>query len=602
MVKIVDGIRLEIPDNADRETLLEELGKPNDSVVYEPTTNGEYRVLGEGESIASIQGKHVGTIGRFRTGMRDNKKSPIARLVMKEADFTKLRSHLFRADGKERAAFALVGKVESAKHLEFYIHRLILPEDQDYCEQSIVVVEPKPEFVLQTMDGFAAMHVPGFFHIHSHPFYPHASFSGVDTHYFPGIVESLRHYLIVSGKEKDFFFTAIAWGQSENGFIARCLAPDGSSFTTVDEIKVVGKHGIRRIRQFQTQDREVEDKPLSGRFQRQVEFLGESGQRQIQETHLAVCGVGGLGSFVIACAKCLGFREITLIDPDILEESNLNRFQGATRSDVGRPKVEVVAEAIKLFNSEIKVNPVKARIEDTGAHDAILPADFIINCLDDDGARIEVQIIAAQYLKPFLDLGAGIILQEGTRAVREMGGQAVLYFPGGPCLFCQGIDPTSIVSSEIRQVQRAAGYIQGTDETPPSVVTLNAVTAGLGLQVALSYLTGFAEAPAYLHYDVLHNCSTELNFTGRPDCPICGDSGIEGRGDDMMELPLSNSGKISLPPASMTTVKEPKPSSTGVKQESIRASVSLKIQAIVRGEIARIKNWLQREYHAASQR
>jgi len=531
---------------------------------------------------------------------RRNEERPKARLVMKDTDLEKLRSYLLQVDRKERAAFALLGKAEMADPLELYVHRLILPDDQDYCEQSAVVVEPRPEFVLQTLADFATSRVSSFLHIHSHPFCAQASFSSIDNNYFPGMVESLRHYLIVSGKEKGFLFTTIVWGQSENGFTGRCFAPDGSLFATVEEIKVVGKHGVRLIRQFQNADEESE--PLSGRFQRQVEFLGESGQRRIQRTRLVVCGVGGLGSFVVACARGLGFREITLIDPDVLEETNLNRFQGASRADIGKPKVEVVAEATKLFDPDIKVNPVCARVEAPAAREAILPAEFIINCLDDDSARIEVQILAALHLKPLLDLGAGIILEKGTRVVREMGGQAVLYFPGGPCLFCQGVDPTAIVSREIRQVQRAAGYIQGTDETPPSVVTLNAVTAGLGLQIVINYLTGFIEAPSYLNYDLLHNHSTQLNFTRRPDCPICGNAGIEGRGEEIMELPLRKSVKISLPPANITPLKETESLVSATPQESSNAPGSASTYRFLRTEMARIRTWLQKEYRAASQR
>jgi len=206
------------------------------------------------------------------------------------------------------------------------------------------------------------------------------------------------------------------------------------------------------------------------------------------------------------------------------------------------------------------------------------------------------------HLKPLLDLGAGIILESGTRVVRDMGGQAILYFPGGPCLFCQGVDPTTIVSREIRQVQRAAGYIQGTDETPPSVVTLNAVTAGLGLQIAINYLTGFIEAPTYLNYDLLHNNSTRLNFTRRPDCPICGDAGIEGRGEEIMELPLHKPGKISLPPARITPLKETQSLVSAVPRESTNRPNSARVHRFLRSEMARIKTWLQREYHATGQR
>jgi len=524
-----------------------------------------------------------------------------ARLVMKEVDFDRLRAHLLQADMKERAAFALLGKAELPDFVELYIHRFILPDDESYCEQSPVAVEPKAEFVLDTLASFAASPVSGFLHLHSHPFCSQASFSSIDDHYFPGMAESLKHYLIVTGNQKNFLFAALVWGQSESGFTARCLGPDGSSFAPVSEIKVVGKHGIRAIYRFQDAAGQQESQPLSGRFQRQVEFLGESGQRLIQKTHLAVCGVGGLGSFVVACARGLGFQEITLVDHDVLEESNLNRFQGATVADVGKPKVEVVAEATKRFDPHIKVNPVPARVEAPAAHEALLHADFIINCLDDDGARLEVQILAASHLKPLLDLGAGIILEEGARTVREMGGQAVLYFPGGPCLLCQGLDPTAIVSAEIREVQRAAGYIQGTDQTPPSVVTLNAVTAGIGLQLAINYLTGFAEVPTLLHYDLLRHDSTSLNFTKRHDCPICGDAGIEGRGDEIVRLPLGKSGTMSLPPSDFAPRPEAESPSPVVKHRNADLSVLAAFRRLLRTQTIRIKGWFGKELHAPSQ-
>ena len=620
----VDGQKMKVPDDGTRETLLQQSHSPADRSVYWITDDretlvpaphapagyfdyqimpdGEYRVLDRGESPADPQSGRFGRVSRFITGSRDNDRGPKSRLVIREDDFARLRSHLLREDGNERAAFALLGKAEPEGRIELYLHRLIIPDDGDYCEQSSVIVEPKVEFVLETMSSFASSRVPGYLHMHSHPFCSKASFSCIDTHYFPGIVESLRHYLVVSGKEKDFIYMALVWGHGENGYEGRCLAPDGSLYATVDEIRVVGRNGIKRLIRSGNQSTAEDGEPLSGRFHRQVEFLGVSGQRRIQRTSLAVCGVGGLGSFVVACAKGLGFREMTLIDPDVLDESNLNRFQGGTAADVGRPKVDVVSDAIKLFDPAIKVNTVCTGVEDPEARKAIVSADFIINCLDDDGARIEVQILAALHLKPLLDLGSGIILGEGTRTVQEMGGQAVLYYPGGPCLFCQGIDPTAIVSREIRQVQRAAGYIQGTDETPPSVVTINAVLAGLGLQVAIDYVTGFAEPPSYLHYDVIHNQSTKLAFTKRPDCPICSETGIEGRGEVMMELPLSKRGKISLPPARITPVDEPESSPAATVHGSAGCSVCPSVRLSVRAALARIKNWLRRESRAAGPR
>jgi len=62
----VNGIRLEIPDYATRETLLDRLGRPRDCVVYAITPGGRHQVLSEGEPISSVPSERLGVISRFR--------------------------------------------------------------------------------------------------------------------------------------------------------------------------------------------------------------------------------------------------------------------------------------------------------------------------------------------------------------------------------------------------------------------------------------------------------------------------------------------------------------------------------------------------------
>jgi hypothetical protein len=174
---------------------------------------------------------------------------------------------------------------------------------------------------------------------------------------------------------------------------------------------------------------------------------------------------------------------------------------------------------------------LQTKVQSEEARQHILDSDLVINCLDNNNARMELQVLAARYLKPMLDLGVGIRLKKGTKTVREMGGQSILYYPGGPCLLCQGFDVASVMSEEMEQVHRATGYIEGTGDSPASVVTLNSVVAGLGMQVVLNYVTGFAEPPVYLRYDFLRNETSHFNFIRRQDCPVCGENGIEGKGD-----------------------------------------------------------------------
>jgi len=476
------------------------------------------------------------------------------RLVLKESDYEALRGHLLRADGKERVVFLLLGERETDGAQELYGHRCLFPFDSDYTEQHEMMVEPTAEYVLKTLSALADSRVPGYLHIHSHPFSERASFSDIDDRHLSGMRRSLENYFKALGKRDGHIFARMVWGQAEEGFTGECHAGDGSR-SPIEEVRVVGERGIRAISCFRTENENARNKDLIGeRFQRQVRFLGEDGQRAIQATRLVICGVGGLGSSVVAAAKGMGFKNIAIIDPDVIEESNLNRFQGAGKGDIGKAKVQAIAEAVKQFDPDMKLKPVQARVQDKEARETIVNADFIISCVDNDSARMEVQLLAARYLKPLLDLGSGIILESGTRKVKRMGGQAIFYYPGGPCLLCQGLDPAGVISDEIRQVQRATGYIQGTTETPASVVTINSVMAGVGLQIALSYLAGFAEVPVFLHYDLLRYQVEQYRFVSRPECPICGHNGIEGRGDEPAEISVGKrpgrSSKVkSLPPA-----------------------------------------------------
>jgi len=71
MEKIINGIKMEIPDDATRETLLHDLGRSDDSIVYAITPAREHRVLNEGDSLVSEPSERLGVVSRFRTGMRD---------------------------------------------------------------------------------------------------------------------------------------------------------------------------------------------------------------------------------------------------------------------------------------------------------------------------------------------------------------------------------------------------------------------------------------------------------------------------------------------------------------------------------------------------
>src|SRR3990170_2679570 len=478
-----------------------------------------------------------------------------AAIVFKEEDFKIFRTHLLREDGLERAAFLFLGKGLSNSTRVFYVHKLMLPEDSDYRIQHSSEVEPKTEFVLKSFSEFLRSDVAAYMHAHSHPFSIHASFSGVDNSSFPGMVRSLKGYLQLLDSEIEPVVLRIVCGTKEDGFTAECVDSKGEQLAVVNEIRVIGHGGIKRIkaksnegffRKWIPWSNGVEDNNNLfkntdldlNQFDRNIRWLGEMGQRAISDAHLAVCGVGGIGSIVVAQARGLGFRKITLIDHDRVEETNLNRLVGACKKDIGKFKVDIMKREIERYDSGIQVSAYPVNVQSEEAHRAIIDSDMVINALDDDAARMEVQILSARYLKPLLDLGAGIILGEDRKTVRSMGGQVIFYIPGEACLVCQGLNPSKIVSRDIRELQRSVGYVQGTDETPPSVVTINSIIAGIGMDLVCRYLTGFAATPTYIHYDCLKHIPATLQFRRKKDCYICGDDGIEGKGDEVVK-PMS---------------------------------------------------------------
>jgi molybdopterin/thiamine biosynthesis adenylyltransferase len=452
------------------------------------------------------------------------------KLVFKEEDFGRLRHHLLQPDGLERAAFVFLGSRRSPKGpLELYAQRLLIPADEAYEKQGPAEVEMHPEFVLEAFNHFLQTRPAGLLHAHSHPFSTQATFSAVDDHFLPKLSLSLSRYLELRKEPRPFVLVRLVLGQNEEGFSGDSFDEKGRFLGRIAEIRVVGPRGIRILGEA--------PKPLSSWenavFDRNIKAFGKESQAWLRSLHLGICGLGGVGSLFAAYARGLGFRRFTLVDPDRVEASNLNRLLGATPKDVGKPKVAVVARELRRSDPRIEVNPVFGRVQEAKAQKALVEADVLVGCVDNDAARMELQILAARFLKPLLDLGAGIILREGK--VREMAGQAAFYFPGGPCLLCQGLDPANLASEEVLALREAFGYVQGgpVEETPTAVVTINAGLAALAADLLVRYLTGFSSVPTFLRFDLLNHKFVSLRFQKREDCPICGKEGVEGMGEEL---------------------------------------------------------------------
>lgn len=106
--------------------------------------------------------------------------------------------------------------------------------------------------------------------------------------------------------------------------------------------------------------------------------LGE--QEKISNFHVLFAGAG-LGSVIAECALRLGFKRITIIDGDVVEESNLNR-QNYTRHDIGKSKAEVLKHRLLSINPHAEITAHHCYLTDDNIQQFTHGVDAAVNAID----------------------------------------------------------------------------------------------------------------------------------------------------------------------------------------------------------------------------
>jgi len=112
-----------------------------------------------------------------------------------------------------------------------------------------------------------------------------------------------------------------------------------------------------------------------------------------RNAHVWVLGIGGVGSWAAEALARSAIGRITLIDPDHVAESNINRQLPALDSTLGRAKVQVMAERIRQINPHCSVYGIEEFVTVDNLAALVTPdLDFVIDCID--GFRTKAHLIA----------------------------------------------------------------------------------------------------------------------------------------------------------------------------------------------------------------
>jgi len=233
-----------------------------------------------------------------------------------------------------------------------------------------------------------------------------------------------------------------------------------------------------------------------------LEEIDVAGQEKLLHSHVLVIGAGGLGSAAAPYLAAAGVGNITLLDHDQVELTNLQRQIMHTENSVGKSKVDSGKQFLEQLNSDVHIETIQAKAT-TSLLDELLPSvDVVLDCTDNFSTR---HLINASCVKHQIPLVSGSALR--------FDGQLSVFDPrkvSSPCYAC--------IFSPDEQFEEVSCSSMGIFS--PLVGIIGAMQAAQALQV----LIGFGEP--LVGRMLLWNARTtqidEFKVSRNPECPVCG--------------------------------------------------------------------------------
>ncbi|MES9942000.1 MAG: tRNA cyclic N6-threonylcarbamoyladenosine(37) synthase TcdA [Candidatus Thiodiazotropha sp. 6PLUC2] len=142
------------------------------------------------------------------------------------------------------------------------------------------------------------------------------------------------------------------------------------------------------------------------RFGGIARLYGQSGLERFLKSHVAVIGVGGVGSWAVEALARSGIGKLTLYDLDHVAESNVNRQLPALEKEFGQAKVLVLSQRIKQINQDCQITAVEEYVEAENLSDLLLDNfDYVLDCIDNYRTKAAIIDYCKREKIPLITLG-----------------------------------------------------------------------------------------------------------------------------------------------------------------------------------------------------
>jgi molybdopterin/thiamine biosynthesis adenylyltransferase len=233
-----------------------------------------------------------------------------------------------------------------------------------------------------------------------------------------------------------------------------------------------------------------------------LEEIDVAGQEKLLGSHILIIGVGGLGSAAAPYLAAAGVGEITLVDHDKVELTNLQRQIMHSQNSIGKRKVESGKQFLHSMNPALTINAIAEKASENLLKELLPTVGLVLDCTDNFATR---QLINAACFTHQVPLVSGSALKfDGQISVFDFRSAA------SPCYAC--LFPPA---ERFEEVSCASMGIFS-----PLVGIIGAMQAAQALQV----LIGFGEplVGRMLLWNALNTEINEIRISRNPECLVCG--------------------------------------------------------------------------------
>ena len=428
-----------------------------------------------------------------------------------------LLQHFERGALQEDLCFALWRPSTGSTRRTAIIDKIVLPLDGDRDLHDNVSFNP--EYLARSVSLAVARGV-GLAFMHSHPSPGWQGMSEAD-------VVAERDRLAYPAGATGLPLVGLTTG-TDGYWSARFWCRDGKSMIRYwcEKVRVVGPHSYAAY----YNDEAILPRARRNILKRTFDTWGSDAQATISRLTVGIVGLGSVGAIVTESLARIGVSRLTLIDPDTVEEHNLDRLLYGTLDDVGALKVHLAKRAVEhhATSDDVNVIAMPMSVQQESAYKAALDCDLLFSCVDRPVARDVLNYLATAHLIPVVDGGVAVETKPVNDKLLSAHWRAHIVTPYHRCMRCNGQYDSSMVVMELDGSLGDPAYVAN---LPPqdrnrnqNVFPFSLSAAALEVNLMLRYLLAEDWWPVVKQQDhqFVAGTSEVINEECKPHCSFRG--------------------------------------------------------------------------------